>query len=194
MPKGAPKLLPYAKHLHECQSASDWFKDISPTLADFLAAINALDTAQTKASTHAPGAVAVRDAAVTTLEDMIRGNFRGVEAIGDAHADQRAEIYQASGYETAIAHDHAANVFAMNKGEHAGEAILTLPVFADRATYFAQYTIEGSNVTVDVPESTTARIVLKNLPLHQTIHIRYRASAPGGKHLDWSYTIAYFVV
>jgi hypothetical protein len=175
-------------------SASDWFKDLAVLIAQLATGITTLDDAQTKASTRAVGTIAVRNDAVTALQDLLRACGRGVETVGDAHPAQRAEIYEASGFPLAAPSTPTSHQFALEKGLHSCEAIATLPVFEPGAMYFLQYTIEGTTTTVDVPETKNTRITLTNLPLHQTIHLRYRATGAAGRRLDWSQTLSYFVV
>jgi hypothetical protein len=193
LPKTAPTLLPYAKHVHACMAPSDWFKDLAALIAQLATGITTLDTAQTNVSMHIPGAVAVRDDAITALQDTVRACARGVESVGDAHPAQRAEIYQASGIPLAVAATPTPHTYCVDKGEHTCEAIVTMPVFEPGAMYFVQYTVDGTT-WIDAAESKSSRVTLKNLPLHQTIHVRYRATGAAGRRLDWSQTLTYFVV
>lgn len=189
----APKLLPQAKHFYACLGASDWFKKISPPLSDLNDAIIALDSAQIDVGNRVVGAVAVRDNAIKALTSVIRAVFRGVENIADANPAQRTEIYQATGAPLAQSHGSTAHVFFVGHGEHACEALVTMPVLIAGAIYFVQWSVDQKTWT-DAPESFTTKVTLTGLPLHTTIYVRYRASAPGGKRTDWSESLTYYVV
>jgi hypothetical protein len=92
LPLHVPDLIKLAQAIVQALTGNPHFPNPVPPLAIVIAAIAALDAAETATKTRAKGTIEIRDAAYTALVKAMRELKVYVQGVCDANPDQAATI------------------------------------------------------------------------------------------------------
>ena len=165
-----PKLLDQTKAFYNGVKAHpEYFPNPNPSLAEILALITALDTAQQAMATHAPGAAAVRDKARDDLVAGVELLEAYVQAQGDARpADAVAMFEAANGHVAATtAYEKAVLVVKCTSTGSvsltANATILTKNMGSAKVTFHWRHTPDHSVTWIESASTPTAHTEIHGL-------------------------------
>ncbi len=194
LPRSNALLILYLKTLHDAMaSAGALASPTSPTLAQFLADIGALETCQTQAGTRAKGTAKVRNAAKRRALLDARHLRDFVQQVADSQpsaADAAAVIASAGMGERAKRTFHKPPL-AAKWGSVSGEVVLVAKAVGVNATYFWQVSSDQKSWS-NAPETMKATTVISGLTPGQTYYFRFRALTRAGQ-VDFSQVVSLLV-
>ncbi len=176
----------YAQNIAEKMTNNPAFPTPTPTIAVLLAAIAALQSAETTTLSRAKGAATVRNEKRTAVVGMLQ-QLRGyVQAIADATPENAASIIQSSGFSVRKVPTHKPRAFEARQGAVSGAAIVTAVNAGRRSSYDWQYSSDGGKTWVAAPSTIQGKTTIGGLPAGTTVQFRYRAVTAKGGQGDWS--------
>ncbi len=192
LPTPALALISYAQQIVKAMTGNPAFPSPVPALAAVIAAINALQAAQTVAQTRVQGAVITRNEKRTALVLLLDQLAAYIQAQADANIENGASIIASAGVSVKKPVLRAPRVFDAKAGPVSGTAKLVAPTAGHRASYEWQYSTDGGKTWVLAPVTLQARTTVVGLAPGATVQFRYRPVTKAGEG-DWSQTIVLLV-
>jgi hypothetical protein len=192
LPLSVAELVKIGQSVVAAVAGNAFFPQPNPPIAQITAAINALDTAQTATKSRAPGTVATRDAARTTLLVGLRTLKAYVQQQADANPEQSEAIITSARMATKRKANVTKIAFAAKPGDVSGSVHLVAKSAATRASYEWEWSGDGGKTWNAAPPTLQAKTTITGLPASTSCQFRYRAVTKAGA-TDWSQPIVLIV-
>ena len=186
-------LATFARNVHDAMLNAPALQNSVPTLAAFLADIDAYDAAIQKAKGKGKGTATARIA----KRKKVKTDLHHLRDFIQAVAEQAPSPVEAALLITSVflgikklGKANKAELAAKN-GTVAGVVLLVAKAVAKTATYFWQVSTDQKN-WVSVPETMKAKTTISGLTSAQTYYFRFRAIFPKGSK-DWSQIVSLLV-
>jgi hypothetical protein len=185
LPKAVPALVTYATGIVNAMTGNTWFPSPLPTLAAVMAAIQALQAAETAALARTKGAVLVRNEKRAALVVLLQEIRAYIQSIADANVDNAASIIGSAGVAVRKTPTRKPRVFEAKPGPVSGSVELVAAQAAKRASYEWESSTDGGKTWVTLPVTLQARALVTGLTPGATVVFRYRPVTKTGEG-DWS--------
>jgi hypothetical protein len=192
LPARTPDLIGVARAILAASKKSTFLPAPRPPLATLAAAIDALDQAETAATTHTRGTAEVRNEAESALRATLRTFKSYVQEQADANPEQAGSIIASAGMNVRRASSRAKAPFTGKPGKISGTVALEVKAAGKRATYDWQWRVQGTAKWNRAPKTLQAKTTISGLPIGQYVDFRYRVVTKTGEG-DWSEPITVLV-
>ena len=192
-PKPVAKLLVFAQRVHDnMAAASKELPSPSPALSVLQTDIDTLAAKEQIVTTHAPGSVADRDAALKVLKIDLNNERAYVESVVNANPALAATLVPSVGMSLRSTPPRTKPPLAATAGSVSGVVHLVAQrAFGAKANEW-QYSADAGKTWVDLPSTTKASTTVANLTPGTTVQFRQRAVTKAGVS-DWSLPVPHVV-
>ena len=185
IPGSVPALISKAKAIVQAMTDNASFPSPDAALADVIAAVGALEDAETGAYSRARGAVAKRNEKRDALIVCLSQLKAYVQTVADADNETAASVIESAGFRVARWSPSHVQVFSARRGAVSGVVRLTANKAAKVAAYQWQYSADGGKTWMDAGITLKAKTSVSGLARGATVSFRYRAVTRAGMG-DWS--------
>jgi hypothetical protein len=189
LPKIVALLIVFAENIVKRMTGNPYFPTPTPTLAVVTAAIDDLRAAEAAAVARTKGAASARNQKRTALVSQLHALRGYIQTVADADPGNAAAIIESAGVAIRKTPARPAQVLAAKPGRISGQATVTAPIAARRASYEWQYSTDGGKTWIAMPGTLQAKTSVSGLTPLSTVQFRYRAVTKAGEG-DWSQPVS----
>jgi Fibronectin type III domain len=191
-PRPVGSLITLAQRIVTAMTGNPAFTSPVPTLANVLAAITDLQTAEQAALSRLKGAVTTRNdkrAALVTLLQELRAY---VQNRADADPENSANLIESAAYSVRKTPKRAPRALTAKAGAVSGTVKLVTPSVGHYSFYEWAYSTDGGKTWTLVPTTPQAKTTITGLTPSTTVELRVRAGTKAGEG-DWSQAVSLVV-
>ena len=192
LPRPVPVLIPFSQKVVQSMTGNPHFPTPTPTLADVITAIAAVQTAETSVLTGLKGTAVVRNDRKAVLVTLMGELGHYVQKTADADPENSAAIILSSGFSLRKSNTRKPRTFAVKAGAVSGAVVVTAPLAARRASYEWQYSTDAGKTWIEWAPSLRSHTTITGLPAGVQVQLRSRAVTKAGPS-DWTQPLAIVV-
>lgn len=171
--------------LSAVSNAKTTFPTPTPPLTQLTNDVNAFDTAQTSALTHAKGAVQARNAAMAVVIADLDQLRAYVQTVADADPSNALAIAHSAGMDLRKTKTTSKNDLNAKPGKVSGSIAVSARVAGVRSSHEWQYSTDGGKTWISAPSSLQAKTTLTGFTPLTAVMVRHCAVTKAGPQ-DWS--------
>jgi hypothetical protein len=191
LPRKHSDLIVYANHIVQEMTGKANFPSPTPPLVTVTSHVQALETAETTAKTHAKGTADARNLPLQQVVTDLHQLGAYVQTVADSNPNQAAAILTSAGFGTHPHGVHATPDLIAHMGP-GGLVLLRAHAVGKRAAYEWQMSTDGGKTWSSLPSTTTAHTSIAGLTFGQTYMFRFRGNL-GETTGDWHEPISLLV-